>query len=143
MAGLMHAADLGIDLADGKPQQLYRWFLASVLFARPIRQEQAAETYRVLIDHGFTSPGKFVGAGREQLRGVLDEGGYGRFDYQMTDALHDAMHTIDADEGSVSHLVRSASSRAELRESLEALKGVGPKAVEIFLRDIPNSMLPS
>ncbi|MGY2898006.1 hypothetical protein ACVKXF_000618 [Curtobacterium sp. PvP017] len=65
MADVTHAADLGIDLSDGKPQQLYRWFLASMLFGRPIRQEQAAATYRVLIDHGFTSPGKFAGAGRE------------------------------------------------------------------------------
>jgi 3-methyladenine DNA glycosylase/8-oxoguanine DNA glycosylase len=142
MASVLHASDLDIDLTDGKPQQLYRWFLASVLFARPIRQEQAAETYRVLLDHGFTSPGKFAGAGREQLRRILDEGGYGRFDYQMTDALHDAMHTIDADEGSVSHMVHSAASRAELRETLESLTGVGPKAVEIFLRDVPDDVLP-
>ncbi|QSB22968.1 hypothetical protein [Curtobacterium sp. 24E2] len=42
MADVTHAADLGIDLSDGKPQQLYRWFLASMLFGRPIRQEQAA-----------------------------------------------------------------------------------------------------
>lgn len=142
MASVTHANDLGIDLEGGKPQQLYRWFLASLLFGRPIRQEQAAETYRVLIDHGFTSPGKFADVGREELRRILDEGGYARFDYQMTDALHGAMHTIDADEESVSHIVRSASSRRELRETLEALKGVGPKVVEIFLRDIPDDVLP-
>jgi 3-methyladenine DNA glycosylase/8-oxoguanine DNA glycosylase len=142
MASVTHAAELGIDLERGKPQQLYRWFLASLLFGRPIRQEQAAETYRVLIEHGFTSPGKFAGAGREELRRVLDEGGYARFDYQMTDALHAAMHTIDADEGSVSHIVRSAASRSELRATLESLQGVGPKVVEIFLRDIPSDVLP-
>ncbi|TDW46911.1 hypothetical protein EDF51_10522 [Curtobacterium sp. PhB25] len=142
MADVTHAADLGIDLSDGKPQQLYRWFLASMLFGRPIRQEQAAETYRVLIDHGFTSPGKFAGAGREQLRRVLDEGGYARFDYQMTDALHETMHTLDADEGSVSHLVKTAASRKDLRDRLGTLKGIGPKTIEIFLRDIPDAVLP-
>ncbi|WP_123681129.1 DNA methylase [Curtobacterium sp. PhB115] len=142
MADVTHASDLGIDLSDGKPQQLYRWFLASMLFGRPIRQERAAETYHALIEHGFTSPGKFAGAGREQLRGVLDEGGYGRFDYQMTDALHETMRTLDADEGSVSHLVKTAASRKELRERLGQLKGIGPKTIEIFLRDIPDEVLP-
>ncbi|WP_144763150.1 DNA methylase [Curtobacterium sp. 9128] len=142
MADVIHAADIGIDLSDGKPQQLYRWFLASMLFGRPIRQEQAAQTYRVLIDHGFTSPGRFGGVGHERLRKVLDEGGYGRFDHQMTDALHETMHTLDADEGSVSHLVKSAGSRSELRERLGSLKGVGPKTIEIFLRDVPDALLP-
>ncbi|ROP60928.1 DNA methylase [Curtobacterium sp. ZW137] len=142
MADVTHAEDLGIDLSDGKPQQLYRWFLASMLFGRPIRQQLAADTYRALIDQGFTSPGKFAEAGREGLRKVLDEGGYGRFDYQMTDALHETMHTLDADEGSVSHLVKTASSRQELRDRLGELKGVGPKTIEIFLRDVPDAVLP-
>ena len=39
--------DLGIDLADGKPQQLYRWFLACLLFARPIQQDIAANAYKL------------------------------------------------------------------------------------------------
>lgn len=142
MADVLHAEDLGIDLTDGKPQQLYRWFLASMLFGRPIRQQQAAETYRALIDHGFTSPGKFAGVGHEQLRRVLDEGGYARFDHQMADTLHETMHTLDADEGSVSHLVRTAGSREELRHRLGDLRGVGPKTIEIFLRDIPDDVLP-
>ncbi|WP_439692306.1 hypothetical protein ACRQ4B_15605 [Curtobacterium sp. SP.BCo] len=142
MADVLHAEDLGIDLTDGRPQQLYRWFLASMLFGRPIRQQQAAETYRALIDHGFTSPGKFAGVGHEQLRRVLDEGGYARFDHQMADALHETMHTLDADEGSVSHLVRTAGSREELRDRLGDLRGVGPKTIEIFLRDVPDDVLP-
>lgn len=142
MSDVMHASDLGIDLTDGKPQQLYRWFLASMLFGRPIRQQQAAETYHALIEHGFTSPGKFAGVGHERLRKVLDEGGYGRFDHQMTDALHETMHTLDADEGSVSHLVKTASSRSELRDRLGELTGVGPKTIDIFLRDVPAAVLP-
>jgi 3-methyladenine DNA glycosylase/8-oxoguanine DNA glycosylase len=142
MASVTHASDLGIDLAEGKPQQLYRWFLASLLFGRPIQQEIAAKTYHALIDHGLTSPKHFAEYSREGLRAVLDDGGYGRFDYQMTDALHEAMATIAADHGSVAHLVSSAKDRDDLRATLTGLKGVGPKVVEIFLRAVPDALLP-
>ncbi|MFZ7086864.1 hypothetical protein [Curtobacterium sp. RRHDQ10] len=142
MASVTHASDLGIDLAEGKPQQLYRWFLASLLFGRPIQQEIAVKTYHALIDHGLTSPKHFAEHSHEGLRAILDEGGYGRFDHQMTDALHSAMASIDEDHGSVSHLVSSAADRAEVKRRLEALTGVGPKVVEIFLRDVPAELLP-
>ncbi|KQO60369.1 hypothetical protein [Curtobacterium sp. Leaf261] len=142
MASVTHASDLGIDLVEGKPQQLYRWFLASLLFGRPIQQEIAVKTYHALIDHGLTSPKHFAEHSHEGLRAILDEGGYGRFDHQMTDAMHEAMATIDREYGSVSHLVSSAADRAEVQRRLEALTGVGPKVVEIFLRDVPAELLP-
>ncbi|THG33172.1 DNA methylase [Naasia lichenicola] len=143
MAKVTTAEDLGIDLTGGGAEALYRWFLASMLFGRPIRQEQAAETYRALEKAGLTSPKRFAEHDREGLRHILDQGGYGRFDYQMTDALHETMATIAESHGSVSELVKHAQSRADLEKKLDELKGVGPKTIEIFLREVPAEIVGS
>ena len=149
MTGYLTAADLGIDLSDGSDDsdaslgdELFRWFLASLLFGRPIQQQVAARTYRVLIDHGLTTPGAFARYDRESLRALLDEGHYARLDYIMTDELHEVMRIVATDFGSVEELVRSARTRAALTETLVALPGIGPVTAEIFLREVPERVLP-
>jgi hypothetical protein len=129
--------DLGIDLADGKPQQLYRWFLACLLFARPIQQDIAANAYKLLIQRGFTSPKKFGPVGREPLRRILDHAKYSRYDYVTTDELHEVMAQVIDRYGSVNGMVKGAASAEELRERLLEFKGFGDRAVEIFLREVP------
>jgi endonuclease III len=135
-----HPSDLGIDVSEGRPQQLYRWLLASVLFGRPVQQSVAADTYRVLIDHGLTSPARFAEHDHEGLRRLLDEGSYARIDHVMSDELHEVMAHVVDDWGSVSHLVRSSADRGELTARLTALTGVGPKTAEIFTRELPGSL---
>lgn len=110
------------------------------LFGRRIRQEQAAHTYRVLIDHGLTSPDRFADLGREELRKLLDEGGYDRFDYLMTDELHDVMAGVAADWGSVNHLLASAKDRAEAHDRLLQYKGIGETTARILLDQIPSTL---
>ena len=132
----MTPEDLGID-PSRSAEQLYRWFLASLLFGRNIRQQQAAKTYGVLMEHGMTSPKHFADLGREPLRKVLDEGGYDRFDYQMADELHEVMAGVADDWGSVHHLVASSADRAEAEQRMEAYKGVGPTTARIFLDEVP------
>lgn len=139
----MTAADLGLDPASGHAEDLYRWFLASLLFGRPIQQSVAADTWKVLIKHGLTSPGRFAEYDREGLRALLDEGHYARIDYVMTDELHDVMRTVKKDYGSVSEFVKHADSRAQLRSALTQLKGVGPTTAEVFLREIPDHLIGS
>ncbi|PPF87859.1 DNA methylase [Subtercola sp. Z020] len=139
----MNADDLGLDPASGRADQLYGWFLASLLFGRPVQQSVAADTWRVLMKHGLTSPGRFEEFDREGLRALLDEGHYARIDYVMTDELHDVMATVKREHGSVSELVKNASSKKELTDELLALKGIGPKTVEIFLREVPDALIGS
>ncbi|TFC52904.1 DNA methylase [Cryobacterium sp. TMT1-21] len=142
MTAHMTAADLGLDLSDGAEDQLFRWFLASVLFGRPIQQEVAARTYGVLISHGLTAPEEFARYDREGLRALLDEGHYARLDYIMTDELHEVMRSVAAEHGSVGGMVRAAASREELTRTLVAFKGIGPTTAKIFLRELPASVLP-
>lgn len=140
MSADLTPADLDIDPSNGSPQQLYRWFLASVLFGRPIQQSVAAETYRTFIDRQFASPQKFGEIGREPLRRVLDQGGYVRLDYQMADTLHAVMRTIIDDYGSVHRLVATSADEAELTTRLTALKGIGPVTARIFTSQVPDSL---
>lgn len=132
-------ADLDIDPARSAEQR-YRWFLASLLLGRNIRQEQAAKTYRALLDHGLTSPARFADYEREPLRAVLDEGGYARFDYIMTDELHEVMAGVAADWDSVNHLITSAADRHEAHDRLLAYKGIGETTARIFLDGIPSEL---
>ncbi|MDF2443928.1 MAG: hypothetical protein JWR01_2131 [Subtercola sp.] len=139
----MDADDLGLDPATGEADQLYGWFLASLLFGRPVQQSVAAATWKVLIKHGLTSPSRFADYDREGLRALLDEGHYARIDYVMTDELHDVMATVKREHGSVSELVKHAASRADLRATLLDWKGIGPKTAEIFLGEIPDRVIGS
>jgi len=129
--------DLGIDVASGTPQQLYRWFLASILFGKPIQQGVAAATYRALLDHGLTSPAAFDRFGREPLRRILDGGGYGRFDYQMADYLHEIMPAVKREHGSVRRMVTTSADRATLERRMAAFTGVGKVTARIFAERVP------
>ncbi|GGE96272.1 hypothetical protein [Mycetocola zhadangensis] len=133
-------ADLDLNPAGGSPEQLYRWFLASVLFGRPIQQSVAAATYRTLIAGGLTNPSAFGTLKREPLRRLLDRGGYVRLDYQMADTLHAVMRTIVDDYGSVHRLVVTSENETDLTERLTALKGVGPVTAHIFTAQIPAEL---
>ncbi len=131
--------DLGIDLADGKPQQLYRWFLACLLFARPIQQEIAADAYQSLIRKGhLTSPGRFEDIQREPLRKLLDDAHYARYDYVTADQLHESMRRVVEEYGSVSHMVKDAESMDDLRKRLLGFKGLGDLTADIFLNELPK-----
>lgn len=141
MSGTTSASDLGLDLDRATPQQLYRWFLVCLLFGRPIQQELAIGAWHSLLDAGFTSPKKFDGASRERLRKVLDDGGYGRFDYLMSDELHAVMSAVVDRYDSVNRLVRTASSRHDLESRLQEFDGVGPTTARIFLRDLPERLI--
>jgi len=37
--------------------------------------------------------------------------------------------------------VRTASTREEISERLQRFKGVGPKTAEIFLREVPDTLI--
>lgn len=133
-------ADLDLDLDDPTPQALHRWFLASMLLGAPVRQSQSAETYRVLIERGLTSPSRFAELDREQLRKALDDGGYARLDYQTADRLHATMRAIDDGWGSVNRLVRSSSSAEELSRRVQEFDGIGETTARIFIDPIPASV---
>ena len=141
MSEHISSEDLGLDATTDAG--LFGWFLASLLFGRPIQQEVAAQTWRLLIEDGFTTPEAIVSAGVGKLDRELWEGKYRRLVGVMAAELPDVMATVVGSYGSVGNLVRTSANAAELDRRLQSFKGVGPKTAEIFLRDVPNSVIGS
>lgn len=72
------STDLGIDLQSGREEDLFRWFLACLLFGKPIQQEVARKAYMELLKAGLVTPERILEAGWDELVRVLDEGSYVR-----------------------------------------------------------------
>lgn len=72
---------LGVDLSSRKGKELFRWFLACLLFGRPIQQEIAERAYFRLVSAGLSSPDRVLDAGWDELVRLLDEAHYVRYDF--------------------------------------------------------------
>ena len=59
----IRSEDLGIDLHLGKEGELFKWFLACLLFGKPIQQEVAKRTYLEFVDAGLVTPEAILRAG--------------------------------------------------------------------------------
>jgi endonuclease III len=129
-----YSEELGLDLK--KPEDRFKWFLASVLFAKRISADIAKRTYRRFIEEGLTTPEAILEAGWGRLVEVLDSGGYVRYDFSTATNLIKIMEELKTKYGSLEELYAKASSPEDLERRLQEFKGVGPVAVNIFLREL-------
>jgi endonuclease III len=142
MTTLITAADLGVDTSTD--QGLFDWFLASLLFGRPVPQKAAASAFQKFKQDGWDSPDRFTADDHNPLWHELWEGDYHRMSSVMSEELRDVMRALIADyDGSVARLVRTASSREDVSQRLQRFKGVGPKTAEIFMREVPDALVGS
>ena len=81
------AKKLGIDLSSRKEGELFKWFLACLLFGKPIQQEIAERAYTRLVSAGLRSPGAVLDAGWDKLVELLDEAHYVRYDFSTATKL--------------------------------------------------------
>jgi hypothetical protein len=131
---------LGIDLTRSDNSQLVRWFLASILYSKPIRESSATKTYKCFERHKILTVDKILRTGRDGLVAVLDEGGYTRYDFSTADKLLEVFGNLKKSyRGSLNLLYRRAADGGDLERRLKALgKGIGPTTISIFLRDLRN-----
>ena len=129
---------LGIKLDGDNPRQLFRWFLASLLYGAPISGGTAERTYREFIGSGIDTPRKIIDAGWEDIVKELDAGGYTRYDFKTADKLLDVSENLLRDyHGDLNLLHDIAMDGEDLKIRLTALgKGVGEVTVNIFLREL-------
>ena len=64
-------AELEIDLASRKEEELFKWFLACFLFGKPIQQEIAERAYLEFVRAGLVSPDAIIRAGWDELVRLL------------------------------------------------------------------------
>jgi len=134
----LYAETLGIDLAAGRDDQYFRWFLASLLFGGRISETIAHHTYDSFCRHQLTKPRRIIAAGLDYLVSpIMREGGYVRYDGRKSEqVLRDCRMLLEQYAGRLSRLHEAARDARDLEDRLLAFHGVGPVTVNIFLREL-------
>jgi len=130
-----HAEDFDLEVLDSE-DDLFRWFLLSFLFAKPIQASVAVQTWRLFIERKIDTPWAILDLSPRALVHLLDEGKYTRYDESTAKALRACMEQLIRDyEGSLLLMYESSDSEDEFSKRLQTLFGVGPKTAEIFMRE--------
>jgi endonuclease III len=129
-----YAEELGLNLT--KPEDRFKWFLASILFAKRISAEIAKNTFCRFEDEDLATPDSILKAGWDRLVEVLDSGGYVRYDFSTASNLLGIMKELKEKYGDLENLHRKSVNPADLEKRLQEFKGIGPVGVNIFLREL-------
>ena len=128
------AALLGIDMHQCHGRGLYKWLLASFLIGKRIRASVAVQAYQVLVDtHGLDTLGKLARCPHHTLVKLLGQAGYARYDESTARRLHRLGKGLEAEMDHV--LLDDAVDMAHVNAWLLRFEGVGPKTLEIFMRE--------
>ena len=131
-----NASRLGIDLASRSEEELFKWFLACLLFGKPIQTEIAERAWRALIDAHVTSPAAVSRAGWDKLVLLLDRAHYVRYDFSTATKLLEVCQELKRRYGTLTTLLAQAETPAELSRRLQEFKHIGPVTARIFLREV-------
>jgi len=134
--GGRYSAELGIDMDAGEAE-VERWFLAATLFGARIPARVAERAFGVLAAAGLARIGQLRHVPSDGLIGMLDAGGYARYDFRTATRLLQLCEIIDDRYGGqVAVIGRRFAAYPELRAALDALPGWGPVTVRLFLREL-------
>jgi endonuclease III len=131
------AMDLNIRLRRNDEDGLFKWLLASFLMGKRIQAEIAAQAYRVIVDqHGRDTPRKLAHCSHRELVAMLGEAHYVRYDETTAERLLALARRLnDEYAGKVSNMLEASTDRRAFEKRLTEFDGIGPKTVEIFMRD--------
>jgi len=137
MSQVISASDLGIDLKDGGERELFKWFIASFLMGKRIKADIAVQAYRVIVEHHERDTSlKLSHCSHRELVAMLGEAHYVRYDETTADRLSALCKKLnDEYSGKIGNIQRASENRMEFEKRLAEFEGVGPKTVEIFMRD--------
>jgi len=128
---------LGIDLGSREEAEIQKWFLASILYAKPIREESATATFKQFDMLHVTSADDILKTGWDGLVKILDAGGYTRYDFSTATKLISVFGALKENYGSLTHLEELSQNSKELETRIKGLgKGIGYITISIFLRDM-------
>jgi hypothetical protein len=135
--GDLYSARLGIVLNGLDPGELFRWFLASMLYGARITESVAGRTYGAFIDRGLTTPERIASADFADLLEIMAEGGYVRYDGITSRKVQGAsVRLIEDYSGDLNRLHAAAADAGDLEARLQGFWGVGPATCGIFLREL-------
>lgn len=136
--GGSYAAELGIHLDDLSSAEIYKWFLAAMLYGARISENIASRTWQVFKRNDILTPQGIIHTGWDGLAAMLDQGGYVRYDYKTATKLLEVNQSLlDHYAGNLNHLHAAASDPNDLEWRVMNLgKGVGKVTAHIFLREL-------
>ena len=137
----IYSVDLGINLKSAKDKELFKWFLACLLFGKPIQQEVAKRTYFEFQKENLLSPEGILGAGWDKLVEILDRGHYVRYDFSTATKLLEISKELKKRYGTLKNLIKQSKSKKDLERRLQEFKGIGPVTTKIFLRDLEQGKI--
>ena len=130
-----YSEEFGLDLK--RKEDRFKWFIASILFAKRISSRIAAKTFRKFMEEDLTNPKNILSAGWNKLVEVLDSGGYVRYDFSTaTNILEAVKLLIEKYDGDIDKIHQMAKNPRDLERRLMEFKGIGPTATNIFLREL-------
>jgi Predicted EndoIII-related endonuclease len=129
-----YSQELGLDLTEEGDR--FKWFLASILFAKRISSQIAKTTYKGFEMEGIVTSESIIEAGWDKLVEVLDGGGYVRYDFSTASNLLEIAASLKDRYGSLDGLYAQAKNSKDLEKRLLEFKGVGPTTINIFLREL-------
>ncbi|MBS7621524.1 hypothetical protein KEJ32_05375 [Candidatus Bathyarchaeota archaeon] len=136
--GARYSEILGIDLKSQREEEIFKWFLVSILFGAPITETSVIKTYKCFEKYGVLTPQRILETGWDGLVRILDEGSYTRYDFKTADKLLEVMRNLtEKHRGKLTTIHEKARDHADLEKKLKSLgKGVGDVTVGIFLREL-------
>jgi hypothetical protein len=130
------AEELGIKLSSKKEEELFKWFLACLLYGKPVQQQVAERAFLTLVGARLISPDAILRAGWDELVRLLDEAHYVRFDFSTATKLLHISKELTARYGSLTNLLAESKTPAALSKRLQEFKHIGPTTARIFLREV-------
>ena len=128
----IYAKELGIDLALGQETEYFKWFLACLLFGKPVQQEVAKRAYLELVQEGITSPEAILKAGWDKLVEVLDRGHYVRYDFSTATKLLDVSKALKERYGTFGALLKESRTVDEFPHDYGSSRAWGRRRWKSF-----------
>ncbi|CRM09865.1 MULTISPECIES: DNA methylase [unclassified Pseudomonas] len=137
MARAITASELGIELKADDDASLFKWLIASFLMGKRIQAPIAAQAYKVIVEEqGRDTARKLQHCTSRELVAMLGRAHYVRYDETTAQRLLDLSAKLNAEYAGKLTQMRSASKdRQAFEKRLGEFDGVGPKTIEIFMRD--------
>lgn len=131
------SASLGIELRNKKSDEIFKWFLASILYGARIGEKIATKTYYEFKKRNVLTPKTILDTGWDGLVEILDMGGYVRYDFKTSTKLLNIMKIIqDNYDNNLNNMHKAASDFQDLENKLIQMPGIGATTANIFLREL-------
>ncbi|MDZ5603679.1 DNA methylase [Pseudomonas sp. RP23018S] len=133
----MTAHELAIHLTHPSDPGLFHWLVAAFLMGKRIRAAAAVEAYRQLVEQqGLDTPNKLAACAHTVLVRRLGQAGYARYDESTARRLRALATAFQAQMPKQLEALRAGElTRAAFERWLLTFEGIGPKTVEIFMRE--------